>query len=119
MMEIILQVCPGCNYSFHPKHGNQIFCSDKCYHTYYNRNVRDKSHHYITSLHKNIGILEELMSTNSELIIPYIELIDFKFDFYIYSERIPHNKLENLFYLTYGKFITNLTDNESIFIKQK
>jgi hypothetical protein len=112
-------VCPGCNKHFHPIHGNQIFCNYKCYERDYNQNHRDKSKNYLATLKANIELLQSIMKYNKQSIVTVSELELKGFDFMIYTERHSSSEDKNIFYIVYGEFITNLTQNESIFIKNK
>jgi ribosomal protein S27AE len=115
----IMLTCPGCGNSFYAKHGNRQYCTVICYNKFYNNNRRDKSSPYLSTLDKNINILQAVIGSKKEVDIEYSELEKYGFDFRIYSEKVPSNSNKFIFYLAFGPYITNITHNNLFKIKIK
>ena len=117
MAEERLATCPGCTRTFWARHGNRVYCSTECYDNHYNKSFRDNNRRNLQALRNNISFLTNKIGNKSEVVLPYDEFNETVFDFGVYSDRIPADPGNFLYYLYYGEYRTNLTTDGSIKIK--
>ena len=138
------RICPLCRKPHMVHNKGRDYCSDKCYHDFYNqtRKLKKISTQYgqqfsetqkqlnnyqehpkkelaPDAFEKNQNILSALRLDENGTLYKIQELENAGFEFYAYSYRYPLNTDLNIYGLEYGSYVAFLTEPDSLLIHHK